>query len=101
MNLMPIVPVNLCKKLNFTTREILPVISQVNIYGTTSQTGNGVLPAEGNALTYEIGLEWEKRITTGAIILKEKGKFTFLAGEGRVQSFLLYRLKSLIFSLKF
>ena len=101
MNLMPIVPVNPGKKLNFTTREILPVIFPVNIYGTTSQTGNGVLPAEGNALTYEIGLEWEKRITTGAIILKEKGKFTFLAGEGRVQSFLLYRLKSLIFSLKF
>jgi hypothetical protein len=43
MNLMPIIPVSLGKKFNFTTRAVLPVISQAKIYGETSQTGIGDL----------------------------------------------------------
>jgi hypothetical protein len=43
LNLMPIIPLSLGKKLEITTRIVLPVISQVNIYGTTSQTGLGDL----------------------------------------------------------
>jgi hypothetical protein len=43
LNLMPIFPFNLGKKLNIINRVVLPVISQVNIYGTTHQTGIGDL----------------------------------------------------------
>jgi hypothetical protein len=61
MNLMPIVPVSLGKKLNFTTRAVLPVISQVNIYGTTSQTGlgdlllNTFLSPKGGKIVWGVG----------------------------------------------
>jgi len=54
MNLMPIIPVSLGKKLEITTRIVLPVISQVNVFGTTSQTGLGDLLIN-TFLTPELG----------------------------------------------
>lgn len=43
MNLMPIFPVSLGKKLEIINRVVLPVITQTHIYGSTSQTGIGDL----------------------------------------------------------
>lgn len=43
MNLMPIFPFSLGKKIDIINRVVLPVISQVDIYGKTSQTGLGDL----------------------------------------------------------
>ena len=43
MNLMPIFPFSLGKKIDLINRVVLPVISQVSIYGNTSQTGLGDL----------------------------------------------------------
>ncbi|MEI7501266.1 MAG: hypothetical protein WCK84_12575 [Bacteroidota bacterium] len=43
MNLMPIIPISLGKKLEITTRVVLPIISQTSIYGNTNQTGMGDL----------------------------------------------------------
>lgn len=43
MNLMPIFPFSLGKKVDIINRVVLPVISQVSIYGNTSQTGLGDL----------------------------------------------------------
>ena len=43
MNLMPIIPVGLGKKLELITRIVLPVINQIHVYGNTSQTGIGDL----------------------------------------------------------
>jgi len=43
LNLMPIIPISLGKKLELITRIVLPVVSQYHIYGNTSQTGVGDL----------------------------------------------------------
>jgi hypothetical protein len=43
MNLMPIFPFSIGKKMEIINRVVLPVISQINIYGQTSQTGIGDL----------------------------------------------------------
>jgi len=43
LNLMPVIPAPLGKKVNLITRVVLPMISQVSIYGNSSQTGLGDL----------------------------------------------------------
>ncbi|MEI7980166.1 MAG: hypothetical protein WCI71_00845 [Bacteroidota bacterium] len=43
MNLMPIIPLGLGKKAEFITRIVLPVINQIHVYGSSSQTGIGDL----------------------------------------------------------
>jgi len=43
LNLMPIIPVSLGKKIELINRIVLPVISQIHVYGNTNQTGIGDL----------------------------------------------------------
>jgi hypothetical protein len=109
MNIQPVIPFHLNDDWNLITRTIIPVISQKNIIGTTSQSGlsdtllaawfspkeptsNGWILGAGPALLFPTGTDdlltanqWGAGPT--AIALRQQGKFTYGALANHVWSY--------------